>query len=1144
MSETVSRTPAGPPAGDNGHAPEFDGMRAPDALAAALRMAGADVSDAHMAAASDYLTKAGTPVTLRKGKERNPAFALHVPVTTDGPLNFSYSAAGSPGHMNCCDPGGHHARRRGLYQDDRLIARLPFVWSIAVAKNGRTSITAPIMSATETSPRAVMAWDEIRTGTWADALMMGLSPDRRIVTAAAAAIGELAHDEHTPRHPAAVTPAARTETGHIPTPLPETMPGGYWDQPGTDPVDQARQLARATQADIAAARPKIALTWGASIGAAFAGPLKLRQSGIWELTGAARKGKTTALMLAASAWGYPEFPPDGMLISWDQTSKGTGRHLGELGIFPAFMDETGTADFGHDEWARLTYSLSLGASRKTAKTRGSMGTNQTPGWQGFLFTTGNGTITDGATAGRFAGVAARVVTLSGEFTNGYDEASALAAAVLADYGWLGPEVIKAVTVAEMGGMYAAALADLDAPPGGVTGTLAGKVALAVAGAEAIDRMLGTGTRIRDAALAGARDYLDGLADPETDRERILREFAESMSAERSAWADQAGYGAWGTQMDKHRARLAGLHDETWLYVYPSTWDALVRQAGITGSASLALADMHDRGELHVPASRRKSGEWKAPAPRWAGSPWVYKISLAAVADAGADAGSPDAPTSTDAGDADTSPGGDAGISPHLTSGDAGNAGDAGQSLTRTRTREGHDHQDQAPPPDPFSAWPEGTAGAAVNPAPERSAAPAPAASPADTVGTPAPKPELENAAPATPATTRRTAHRRGNPTMHTATSPPAAAADVGTTSAADDLRTAFLADVRTRKPFDRPDCFDALKAACDALDATPAPGPGDKTGSALDAYARTLRLADAMVTSNGGKPKAGPFAPWIGKKPPLWQPWTDDALLSIITAGSASIIHGYAWQRPYTGPVTVLDRNGAQIAAMTSATVAHGGFTRTGPLDDVPRTPRPGYYKVHVYPWTETLMPSPLASNKPGTDIWVPGPTMALLRELAEGNQPRWPDAGALDSWTADTTCRLWEWGRLCAEVRAYALAVHGRGTDQLDAAKKAFSQAKSMMLGKQDPNTALPRQVWSKSFNRRTDWAHATITLASANLWRVTDACRQAAPAGLSPVALRNTDELAVPTASLEAIRSVITIDGDPASLRKSFKTQSTEDW
>jgi hypothetical protein len=1114
MSETASSNLAEP--SGNGQYPEFSGMRPRAILANVIRGALPSVTEDQATEVGKLLSEAG--ITLRKGKERDPAFAFHVPVTTDGPLNFSYSAAGSLGHENCCDPGGHHARPRGLYQDERPAARLPYVWGRAVAKNGRESITAPIMSAAKNGARAVISWDDVKDGRWAMALNMGLSPDRRILTATAATIDELAYEDGVPEIPAAVTPAARTDTGHIPTPPPECMPAGYWDQPGQCPSDPARLRARAVQASIAARRPKIALTWGASIGAAYAGPLKLRAAAIWELIGGMRKGKTTTLMLAAAAWGNPELPPDGMLISWDQTSKGTGRHLGELGIFPAFMDETGTADFGPDEWGRLSYSLSLGASRTVAKTRGSMGTNRTPGWNSFLFTTGNATMTDGATAGRFAGIAARVVTLSGDFTRNHGECKRLDAAVLADHGWLGPEIIRTVSVDQFGEMYRRALAELAAPSGGMVGTLARKMALAIAGAEAIDLVLGTGTRIRAAALAGARDYLAGLATPETDRERILRELAESLSAERSAWADQAGYDAWGTQLDKHRTKLAGLYDETWLYVYPATWDALIKQTGITGSASLALADMHDRGELHVPPSRRKQGEWKAPAPRWAGSPWVYKISLAAASgpDAGDDAGDADSPTSSDAGnrnspassdagDADSPTRGDAGISPTLTSSDAGNAGDAG-SKPHGRTREGTGNHGQAAAPDPLASWPTDTAGAAVN---------TPAA--------------------ATPAASR-TANRRGDPPMHTTTSPPAA--DVGT-----DPGTSFLAAASTRKPFDRPECLAILKAACDALDATPAPDPADKTASGLDAYARTLKLADAIV-GPGFEP--GPFAPRRGGKPPWFHPWQDDALLSIITSGSASIIPGYAYQRTYTGPVTVLDRNGAQIAAATSVTVAHGTkhdtFTRTGPLDDVPPAPAPGYYRVHVYPWTDSLMPSPLASNEPGTEIWVPAPTMALLRELAHAD--RWPDAGALDSWTADATCRLWDWGKLCAEVRAYALTAYGRGTPQLDTAKKAFSQAKSVMLGTLDPKSATPRQIWPKSSNHRTDWAHAIITQAAANLWRVTDQCRQAAPPGLSPVALRHTDELVIPTASLEAIRSVITIDGDPAKLLKSFKTQSTEEW
>jgi hypothetical protein len=1118
----------------NGHN-EFGGMRAPAALAKAL-----GITDAQLADGISRLQKAGVPVSIHKTpKEPDPPHARHTPVTTDS-YAFSYSAADTPSHENCCGPAGNYARARGLYLGTRKAGELPHVHGIAVAKNGRTEITAPIMSATEHSRRAVIAWDAVDDGTWARELNVGLSPDRRIVTAMAAAIHELAYEEDVPRIPAAVTPSARTETGHIPAPVVECLPSGYWDQPDACPTSPARLRARAVQASIASRRPKIALTWGASIGAAYAAALKLRTSGTWELTGALRKGKTTTLMLAAAAWGNPELPPDGMLISWDQSSKGTGRYLGELGTFPAFMDETGTADFGPDEWGRLHYSLSLGASRTVAKTRGSMGTNRTPGWQSFLFTTGNATTTDGATAGRFGGVPARVVTLSGEFTLNHGECDRLDRAVLADYGWLGPEVIRMVSVDEFGRMYQAALDQLGVTSGGVIGTLARKMALAVAGARAIDQILGTGTRIGDAAIQGAWDYLDNLANPETDRERILRDLAESMSAERSAWADQADYDAWGTQADRNQRKLAGLYDETWVYVYQNTWKEIIEHAGIAGSARLALADMHDRGELHVLPTRRQQGTWKSEVPSWGSqhSPRVlaYQIRLAALGPAEGD-GDPGPSKGSSKGSSkgpqriadDVSQGGDPGPGPAADSSSKGSSkgvqriadevskghtpdpdrltciskdskGSKGETASRVRAREGHDdHHHQAPEPNPEYAKPP--------------------------------------------------AHREGNSPMTTTTGPPA-------TTAANP-RTAFLDQVRTRKPFDRPDCLATLTAACTAIDATP---PGAE-GHDLEKHARTLKLADALVSKTGDeRSKPGPFAP-TRLKPgrdgksylayPWWQPWKDDALPVILE--TARVIDGYNWQRPFTGPATVLDRNAAQIAAAASVQVAHGQLTRTGPLDEVPRYPAPGYYLIRGYPWTETGTPDPLNNLiAPDDQAWIPAPTMALLRDLADAG--RWPDASALDSWTGEP-CRLYDWARLAAEVRGYALTVYGRGTPQFEVAKVAFSMAKAMMLGNLDPTSAQPHRHWRYHFNHRRDWPHHITPLASANLWRITDQCHQAAQhidqPELAPVALRNTDELVIPTAAIELVTTV-TLPGhprppvriDPTTLQLgTFKIQGTED-
>jgi hypothetical protein len=1076
--------------------------------------------------------------SFRKGRERDPAFAAHVPNTADTSATFSYSAEGTPGHETCC--GG---RPRGMYQGDRLAARLPFIWGIATARNGRTMITAPLMSATaDGTHRAVIPWDEIKDGTWAPALDIGLSPDRPIVTAIAATIIELAHETGVERFAAAVTPAARTADGRIPVPVPECMPAGYWERPSVE--DTARQVARATQAAIAARRPKIALAWGASAGAVFAGPLKLRQSGIWELTGEPRRGKTTTLMLAASVWGYPELPPDGMLISWDQTSKGAGRHLGELSIFPAFIDETGTADFGPDEWAKLTYSLSLGASRQTAKTRGSMGTNRTPGWQGFLFTTGNGTITEGATAGKFAGVAARVVTLSGEFTADHDECKQLDAAVLADYGHIGPTVIEMLTVDEFGRMYAAALKAIDAPPGGIAGTLAGKIALAVAGARAIDLVLGTGTAIGDAAHRGALDYLANLAPAETDRERILRWLAESMSSERGDWATQSGYDAWGTQGDRQSRKLAGVYDDTWVYVYPSTWAEITASTGVGASARLALADMHARGELHVPDARRRSGEWQTPGPRWAGSPRVYKIGLAAIADAG-DAGTPDTPdagdepssTSPDAGDA-----GDAGLMtlPMGDSDTAPDAGtpvtpDAGDAHTLTSTDAGDAGLTTLPMGNAPEGWPADSIGAAVNdtaPAsPQvntrmRVPVPAPAAPAPKVMRVPAPAP-APIPAPASPQVT-----------------------EVMRVTGTEGQRRAWLDATWKRRDndgrhFRTADQRAALTRIVTLLDENPSADDKD----AVRSLANRLHVLSELEGT--GQTFGGPFIPTLHKEAARLKPWKRDGLP--VCAETAHVIEGYTHQRDdYRGPVTVFDRNGAWVGSAGSALVAHGALEHTGECDPAATMTAPGYYLMTAYPWTEPGMPSPLGSTEPGTQVWIPAPTAGLLAELA--NAGRWPDATASDSWTG-TPITLAAWGRLIRELRRYALERHGYDSGAYQAAKDAISMSLAMWTGELADDSARPVRVWKKCKTERIDWRHQIITNSAAFTWRAMDRCRQMAGGNpdLAPIGLRNKDELLIPdNGAAELVtttpypggnRPPVRVDNTGVALG-TFKVKSREHW
>jgi hypothetical protein len=228
---------------------------------------------------------------------------------------------------------------------------------------------------------------------------------------------------------------------------------------------------------------------------------------------------------------------------------------------------------------------------------------------------------------------------------------------------------------------------------------------------------------------------------------------------------------------------------------------------------------------------------------------------------------------------------------------------------------------------------------------------------------------------------------------------------------------------------------------------------------------------------------------------------------------------GWTWNRDGDhGPVVKLDRSGAWVAALSSVRVVHGGYKNTGPVDEIPRSPRPGYYLVTWYPWTETGMPHPLGHGKPSDQVWIAAPRAGLLRELAEAG--RWPDASAAESWTGEP-CSLWEWATFINELRNYARTVHGHHSDADDAVKKAYGMALSMMLGDWAEDTARPVRVW-KCKNRRTDWRQHTEDQGAVTLWRAADECHQVA-ADLGPVSLRNTDELHIPAAAFDAVTTVV---------------------
>jgi hypothetical protein len=1040
---------------------ELAALDSPARLSRALAVTGLDVP-----AAARLLRQAGYPVSITNGKNDIPedGDGLHAahPVNVSD-AGWSYSAQGSRGHEKCCK-----SRARGVYQGQRHAARIPYEHARIMTPEGRTLLASYLLSLTPDGRPVIITYDDIDRGRWPHRLGMTLSRDRRIRDAAATVLLDLVTDPDLPERPHALTPSTRDEHGRVPVPEWSTLPPGYGDTPAADAA--ARLAARQVQAGIAAQCPLIALAWGAAVAGPLAAAARVQSCG-WELVGAPRTGKTSTMQLIAAAWGNPALPPDpGIMMSWDATSRGMGRLAGMLGTIPFIADETGTADFDPGEWARFQYGMAQGGARTLATMTGE-GMKRTGGWAGFWFTSGNATVSANR-AGRFAGIAARMLTLYGPFTRSADDARQLQSAVAGDYGFAGPAVLAAVDVAQFRAWHTAALDSIGRPDGGVLGTTAEQLAAAVAGAMGLDIVMGTGNRIAAAAARAARDYMGTASEPESDRARMLRTLAERLSSNRPAWPDRDAYEALGQAAEPivpggpraaalarhgYESNLDGLRDETWLYVYPAAWERLADETGTDGPG--VLRDLYASGDLHVSDSRRRKGEWTGPAPRWTGlRPSVYKLRLTAL----------------DVPDVD-------------------------------------DGQDDGPGP------------GAAGPGPEPADADPWAATRADMAAVQ--QPELVPAAPALmPA--------------------PAAPAPV----AAVTGRAAWLAATWDRpdnaKYFKAPGQRAALERITALLDAAADVDPADS--KAVNDLADSLRLLAELEGHKRGE-TGGPFVPLLRSRKAWLSPWKHNPLPAVCEV--AAITEGYHYDRAdYHGPVTVIDKNGAWIGSIGSTPVAHGLLEQTGPWDGG-GTPPPGYYKVTVYDWRETGMPSPLGNARPGTDIWVAAPVMGLLAELAAAG--RWPDGTASDAWTGKPV-RLDQWGRLIRETRRYGLQAHGPGSAAYQAAKDAVSKSISMMNGQRDPQSAAPRRIWPLCRTWRIDWRHHIITASAVANWRTLDRCRllAAGDPALSPVGIRAKDEIMLPAAAVDLVTGTPWRPGgippvklDPSGVALgTFKVKGTE--
>lgn len=626
---------------------------------------------------------------------RLPAPAHPIPTATRSQLRY--------------EPGGEGRRTRGVYVYDaaenwwRMVAPLPYVRARIVRRTGAGDRcgTDYLLAATEDSKAVIVSHLQLRDGSWANELGLSLSDETKIVNAASTAIRY--HAEEVPEREA--VPQVDQSSGRFTTVDSDTLPTGYLACAEVDRTEALRVWARILTS--AAQSPRLAHLLGASAVAPFIGPLG-RQSHFVALYGDSDQGKTIGLKLAGGLWGN-SLIHGGVVQSWNTSPTGLSRFLGTLGYLPAFLDEAGMAKWGTSptEWGQVIYDLCEGSQRLTAEIRGA-GIRLSAPWDGIVFSAGNGRLTDGLGAGKFAGVGKRVIDLETPITNCADQAEELDELLPDAIGHAGDEILTRYTVPQVRQLVEAAAERIGLPEGGNQRTIAKSLHAHAAGAAMLDQICETGTVLYDAVCAAAADYLAEWAPPEHDADRVLKLIRDLLGSQPAAWPTLSDYREnalphrWSEdpedepthRMPQHGVdrRMLGARadDGTWIAIFTTPWHDMCEQAGI--DESVALRELHKRGLLLVTEGRRRRREWTTPIRLLRGEhqPFpMYKLQLPADDEAPEAAAEPpdQAPVGGGTPDCWGSVGGPVGgPNTPLTSNVGGVGGVGGSNITHARAR--------------------------------------------------------------------------------------------------------------------------------------------------------------------------------------------------------------------------------------------------------------------------------------------------------------------------------------------------------------------------------------------------------------------------------------------------------------------------
>lgn len=576
------------------------------------------------------------------------------------------------------EDGGEGRRARGVYtyekeQGWRRVAPMPYLHKRIVQRDGtgRRTSTAYLASAEPEGPRVVITHDHLRAASWANMLGLALSADDKITKAATTAIiyaaERAAECEETPR----------VQGGRITIPIPETLPPGYL-QTSRYSTDEAR-AGWAELIHLVAQSPKMALVVGASAIAPFVAATR-RQSHFVSIDGDPAQGKTIALNTAAAVWGLAseseEDAGTAVVTSWDASPQGPFRILGELGVLPPFWDEIGQAAYKDPaSWGKFIFDVTSGSQRKTPG-RSSSQTHYGRPWHGVFITCGNGRLLEGLGAGRHSGIARRVIELSAPMTVDENHANAISAKWEVVYGHAGLQLLEQHSAETVRPLIDAAAEAITSPESAVGRNVARHLHAHIAGAALLDDWAGTGSTLRDAAIAASIEYLESWAEPEHDADRMLNAIRDAMDREPAKWptisADRAARAldvGLPAEMPRHGVdrSLSGLRDDDdeWVAVYTATWRAFCTDLGL--DSAVTARELHRRGVLQVTEAKRRRGEWVTQIRAASSATGMYKLLLTSLLGDELDDTTPAEP------DQGTDPTG--GMSPATTDGGVGSGGE-------------------------------------------------------------------------------------------------------------------------------------------------------------------------------------------------------------------------------------------------------------------------------------------------------------------------------------------------------------------------------------------------------------------------------------------------------------------------------------